>query len=70
MTQRIDARGLSCPQPVVVTNSHMQKIGSGAFEVLVDTGTARDNIARLAASNGWSLEVRQEGEDFVLALKK
>jgi len=70
MTQRIDARGLSCPQPVVVTNNHMQKIGSGAFEVIVYTGTARDNIARLAANSGWSLEVRQEGEDFVLALKK
>jgi TusA-related sulfurtransferase len=70
MVERIDARGLSCPQPVVLTKSFIDKTGSGECEIIVDTGTARDNIARLAENCGWSVAVRTEGEDIVLALKK
>ena len=68
--ERIDARGLSCPQPVVLTKSCIDKIGSGAFEIIVDTGTARDNITRLADNCGWAVSVRTEGDDSVLTLKK
>lgn len=68
--ERIDARGLSCPQPVVLTKSFIDKAGSGEFEIIVDTGTARDNISRLAVNCGWSVSVRTEGDDSVLMLKK
>jgi len=68
--ERIDARGLSCPQPVVLTKNHIDKIGSGEFEIIVDTGTARDNISRLAGNCGWAAAVRNDGEDIVLTLKK
>jgi len=46
MSEKIDARGLSCPQPVMMTNKKMEEIGRGAFEVLVDTETAKENITR------------------------
>lgn len=68
--ERIDVRGLSCPQPVVMTKMHMEKVASGEFEVLADTGTARDNISRLAGNAGWAVSARAEGEDIVLTLKK
>ena len=68
--ERIDARGLSCPQPVVLAKSCIDKKGSGEFEIIVDTGTARDNITRLAENCGWAVAVRTEGEDIVLTLKK
>ncbi len=68
--ERIDARGLSCPQPVVLTKSFIDKTGSGEFEILVDTGTARDNITRLAGNCGWAVAVRNDGDDILLTLKK
>jgi tRNA 2-thiouridine synthesizing protein A len=68
--ERIDARGLSCPQPVVLTKSFIDKTDSGEFEIIVDTGTARDNISRLAGNCGWAVTVRTESDDIVLTLKK
>ncbi len=67
---RIDARGLSCPQPVVMAKNYSDKIGSGEFEIIVDTGTARDNITRLAGNSGWAVAVGSDGDDIVLTLKK
>jgi tRNA 2-thiouridine synthesizing protein A len=67
---RIDARGLSCPQPVVLTKNYIDGAGSGEIEIIVDTGTARDNITRLAGNSGWAVAVRSDGDDIVLTLKK
>ena len=70
MADRVDARGLSCPQPVVMTRNKMIEMGKGTFEVIVDTGTSRDNISRLADHEGWNIDVKEEGDEFLLALKK
>ncbi len=67
MDERIDARGLSCPQPVVLTRTRLLE-GGGSFEVIVDTGAARDNVTRMATSMGWTAAVRDEGDDIVLTL--
>jgi len=55
--ERIDARGLSCPQPVVLTKSFIDTPGAGELEITVDTGTARDTITRLAGRCGWAVAV-------------
>ncbi|MBS3919513.1 MAG: sulfurtransferase TusA family protein [Deltaproteobacteria bacterium] len=70
MSEKIDARGLSCPQPVIMTNKKMKEIGRGAFEVLVDTETAKENITRLAQQSGWQLDVNEESGNIRLVLKK
>jgi TusA-related sulfurtransferase len=70
MAEQIDARGLSCPQPVVITKNRMDKVGSGVIEVTVDTATARDNITRLAENQGWRVEVQERGEDYLLTITK
>ncbi len=53
----IDARGLSCPQPAMMTRQALQKMGTGKLEVLVDSGTSRDNVSRMAANAGWRVQV-------------
>ncbi|WP_287154531.1 sulfurtransferase TusA family protein [Candidatus Solincola tengchongensis] len=70
--ERIDCRGLSCPLPVVETRKHLERLSSGGkLEVLVDTGTARDNVSRLAAREGCDVEVREtEDEEFILTITK
>ena len=70
MNERIDARGLSCPQPVVITRSKMDEIGQGEFEVIVDTATSRDNITRMSEKKGWTVDVKEDGDDFILTIKK
>jgi len=46
MAQTVDARGLSCPQPVLMVSQAMQQAGSGEIEVLVDNEAGRENVSR------------------------
>ena len=70
MVDKIDARGLSCPQPVILANKKIKEMGKGVFEVLVDTDTSKENISRLAQQSGWAVEVKKVEEDYCLLLKK
>ncbi len=70
MADKIDARGLSCPQPVILTNRKIKEIGKGVFEILVDTDTSRENISRLAQQSGWDVEVKKVNGDYCLILRK
>jgi tRNA 2-thiouridine synthesizing protein A len=70
MADKIDARGLSCPQPVILTNKKIKEMGKGVFEVLIDTDTSKENISRLAQQSGWSVEVKKVDEDYCLVLKR
>ena len=44
----VDARGLSCPEPVILTMNAMKKGGSEPIKVTVSNTVARDNICSLA----------------------
>ncbi len=67
----VDARGLSCPQPVMLTSKALKKLSKGAVEVLVDSGTARDNISRLGKNSGWTVAVEEQTEgSYRIVLKK
>ena len=50
----VDARGLSCPQPVLETKTALESAGENAVEVLVDTVTSRENVLRLASRMNWA----------------
>lgn len=58
----VDARGLSCPQPVMLTHQAIQKLGKGTFEVLVDSDTSRENVSRIAQNSGWKVDVEKQPE--------
>ena len=67
----VDARGLSCPQPVMMASKAIKKMNKGTIEVLVDSGTGRDNVSRLAKNSGWAVTVEEEPEGyFRMVLKK
>ncbi len=69
MTKTIDARGLSCPQPVMLAAEAVTK-GELPIEVLVDTVTARENIFRMAKSKGLQVSVDDLKGKFKLTLAK
>jgi TusA-related sulfurtransferase len=70
MSEKIDARGLSCPQPVVLVKKAMDKSEKGALEVLVDTVTSRENVSRLARSAGYQVSIEEKAGEFLLKLIK
>lgn len=65
----IDARGRSCPEPVFMTKKALQN-NPEALEVLVDNTTAKENVTRFAKNSGYNVEVTQNGNDYILSLKK
>ncbi|MEJ5185634.1 MAG: sulfurtransferase TusA family protein [Candidatus Geothermincolales bacterium] len=69
---RLDLRGLSCPLPVVNTKRELKKLARGeSLEVVVDTGTSRDNVTRMATKEGCEVEVRETEEGhFVLTITR
>jgi len=67
----VDARGLSCPQPVMLAGDALKKLKKGEMEVLVDSGTARDNVSRLAKNSGWMVLIHDMPDgSFRIVLKK
>ena len=69
MAHSVDARGLSCPQPVILARDAIKK-GGFPIEVLVETVTSRENIRRISEKLGCSVQVEATGEDFKLTLNK
>ncbi|NPV89844.1 MAG: sulfurtransferase-like selenium metabolism protein YedF [Firmicutes bacterium] len=61
MSRVVDARGLNCPQPVILTKKAMDEGGLEGITTMVDNATALENVKKLAASQGYSVEV-EEGE--------
>lgn len=71
MGTTIDARGLSCPQPVLMTLENIKKQNKGEMEILVDSETSKENVSRAAVSKGWQVkEVREEDEYFKISISK
>jgi tRNA 2-thiouridine synthesizing protein A len=68
--QTIDARGLSCPQPALMTRQALQKSKQGTIKVLIDTTTALENITRLAKNLGWKLTVESMQGGYRMVLQK
>ena len=67
----VDARGLSCPQPVLLSRQAVNKLESGrTVEVLVDTATSRDNVKRAVESVGCQVQITQEGDEFRMIITK
>jgi tRNA 2-thiouridine synthesizing protein A len=71
MSNIIDARGLSCPQPVLLTLNQMKKIDKGEIVILVDTDTSKENVSRAATTRGWQVKsVEPEGIGYRITVSK
>lgn len=52
-TITVDAQGLSCPQPVLMTQKTIKE-GASSFTVLVSTEVSRENVMRLLEKSGYT----------------
>jgi tRNA 2-thiouridine synthesizing protein A len=69
MAHTVDARGFSCPQPVIMTRNAIQS-GRFPIEVLVETVTSRENVRRAAEKLGCTVQVEEMKDEFKLTLTK
>lgn len=65
----LDARGLSCPEPVIMIKNAMES-GEKSYSIVVDNRTSVENITRFGEHSGYTVSVKSDGEDFVLTLTK
>ena len=70
MSENVDARGLSCPQPVILTRQMLQKTSGKEVVVLVDTMTQVHNCSRAAEKLGWQAEYEEKDNVYQLKLRK
>ena len=78
----LDARGLSCPEPVIMikkaideaksaNKSNPGTIPAGAeFTIMVDNRTSVENITRFGEHAGLAVKSEKTGDDFTIFLKK
>jgi len=69
MTTTVDARGLSCPQPVILTRNAVQG-AKFPIEVLLDSVTSRENVRRMAERAGLKVKVEPAGDEFKLTISR
>ncbi|MGL4284665.1 MAG: sulfurtransferase TusA family protein [Eubacterium aggregans] len=69
MDNTVDARGLSCPIPVVMVKKAMAG-EPAAVSVLVNNPVAMENVTRFAEHQGYTVVVTEASGDYHLDLKK
>ena len=71
MDNTINAKGLSCPQPVILTLKKINQTKSSEITILVDTNTSKENVIRAGGSKGWKAKELEEIEDgYKIILRK
>lgn len=65
----LDARGLSCPEPVIMIKNAMAS-KEASYEIMVDNRTALENITRFATHAGYNVTFTEDGDDYKISIKK
>lgn len=66
---KIDAKGLSCPEPVLLTMNAIEK-GEKDIEITVDTNISMENVKRNFEKNGFTVTITELEDSFLLNGKK
>jgi tRNA 2-thiouridine synthesizing protein A len=71
MTKTIDARGLSCPRPVLMTLDEIKAGRTHEIIVMVDSDASKENVSRAAVGHGWTVaDIGENGGVFNITIKK
>ncbi len=65
----VDARGLSCPEPILRTKDAFAEYPDESFLVMVTDVNARENVKNFALGKGKTVDIEKKGQDFYLTIK-
>lgn len=68
MATTIDARGLSCPQPVLMFMDAVSSSADKELIVLVDSDASMENVTRAAESKNCTVTVTRQEDEYRLAI--
>ena len=67
----INAEGLSCPKPVLMTFDKIKEVKKGTIIIKVDTNTSKENVSRAAQSQGWkTTDIQEQIAGYQITIKK
>ena len=66
----IDARGLKCPEPVIITKKALEEIEEGNITSIVDNTIAKENLVRLASGMGLEYIIDEVDGNYHVIVKK
>ncbi len=65
----IDARGRSCPEPVIMLKKAMTS-KAARYEIMVDNRVSVENLTRFAQHSGYQVAVAEQADEFTLTITK
>lgn len=65
----VDARGLACPQPVILTKKEAD-IGESQITVIVDNDTAKQNVIKFGTSLQYEISTENKSDGVYITLSK
>ena len=68
MMIEVDARGLSCPEPVLLTLDALKEAAGETVVSIVSDTNQRDNVKTQAELKGKTVTVEQKGQDWYLTI--
>ena len=63
------ARGLSCPEPVIMIRKAMMS-RDNEYEMIVDNPTSKENVMRYAEHQGYRVTITENSGEYTLYMKK
>lgn len=69
MSEKIDARGLSCPEPVIMLRKAMAS-NENEYDIIVDNVVSKENVTRYATHQGYQVSVTEQESEYHLSLKR
>jgi selenium metabolism protein YedF len=64
--KEIDARGLSCPAPVLLAKNTIETEKPGQIRVILDNEASGQNVSRFLSSKNFSVIMDKQGNDFIV----
>lgn len=65
----VDARGLSCPEPVMLTSEALKTHSGEVLKVLVTEPHTKMNVEKFAGHMGKKVTVKEIGAEFELTIE-
>lgn len=69
MSLEVDVRGYSCPIPVVKTKHAFETNPGETIVVLLESEVSKENVLRLAQSEGYTGQVEEKDGEYRLTLE-
>lgn len=70
MNKQVDARGMSCPLPVIHTKKALESISKGVITTIVDNEVAKENVSKLANSLTLKVDVKESQGEYYINIYK